>query len=455
MAGRRVAFTSRAAGSGGAARSGAPASASSAAGEPDATGAGASAATAAAAERSAEPGRPSGPVVLVDWDGVDPAYLEAHLDGCAPVLAGLMRSGAHAVMECTYKSVSNPNRASTATGARPAVHRNTAYVLDPATGKARGQTRAMRAETLAEALRRQGRTVLSAGWYIVEDRGTAYGDPEALYTQGRTWEENVDSVVSALRGDPVDSGGTPVRLPRVPDLIAAYSADIDTIGHREGPRSPRIPERLRGLDAGLGRIVAEVRRVGLLGRTTFVFVSDHGMTGYTRSLEPEVLGAIAGAGFTAERLYSGRTPAPATEVVLTATPRAANAYLRGPAAAPDGRARLLRALCSLDELEAVHTREGLDALGAAPEEGDLALEARPPYAFVDPDALDGTERGGHASLREGRAPLALSGAAVRARARLLAPGVIDVAPTVCRLLGAAPPAHAQGRVLEEALVPRR
>lgn len=410
--------------------------------------------TAPAPERSAEPGRPSGPVVLVDWDGVDPSYLEEDLDGCAPVLAGLMRSGAHAVMQCTYKSVSNPNRASAATGARPEVHRNTAYVLDPATGKARGQTRAMRAETLAEALRRQGRTVLSAGWYIVEDRGTAYGDPEGLYTQGTTWEENVGAVVAALRGEPVDSGGTPVRLPRVPDLIAAYSADLDTIGHREGPGSPRIRARLTELDAGLGRIVSEVRRAGLLGRTAFVLVSDHGMTGYSLSLEPAVFGAVARAGFSTERLYSGQAPDPATEVVLTASPRAANAYLRGAAASPDGRARLLRALCGLDELEAVLTREDLDALGAAPEEGDLALDARPPFAFVDPDAVGGAERGGHASLREARAPLTLSGAGVRARARLREPGIIDVAPTVCRLLGAAPPARAQGRILDEALVPR-
>ncbi|MDA2803068.1 alkaline phosphatase family protein [Nocardiopsis suaedae] len=452
MAGHRVASAARTGEPGGAAPSRAP---SGALPDPDPPGTGASAAAAPAPERSAEPGRPSGPVILIDWDGVAPSYLDEHLDACAPVLSGLMWTGSHATMGGTYKSVSNPNRASAATGARPEVHRNTAYVLDPATGKARGQTRTMRAETLAEALRRQGRTVLSAGWYIVEDRGTAYGDPEGLYTQARTWEENVDAVAAALRGEPVDSDGTPVRLPRIPDLIAAYSADLDTIGHREGPRSPRIPERLSGLDAGLGRIVAEVRRAGLLGRTTFVLVSDHGMTGYTRSLEPAVFRAITGAGFSVERLYSGQAPDPATEVVLTASPRAANAYLRGAAAAPEGRARLLRALHGLDELEAVLTREDLDALGAAPEEGDLTLDARPPFAFIDPDAVGGTERGGHASLREAHAPLTLSGPDVRARGRLCDPGIIDVAPTVCRLLGAAPPAHAQGRVLDEVLVPRR
>ncbi|WP_026128649.1 alkaline phosphatase family protein [Nocardiopsis halophila] len=399
--------------------------------------------------------RPSGPVVLIDWDGVDPDHVRAYLHACMPNLAALVRSGTHATMGCTYKAVSNPNRASAATGARPVVHRNSAYVLDPRTGRARGQTRAMEAETLAEALRRQGRTVLSAGWYIVQNRGTAYGDPEGLYTQGTTWEENVASVVAALRGEPVDSDGTPVRLPRVPDLIAAYSADIDTIGHQDGPDSPRIPERLTELDEGLGRIVAEVRRAGLQGRATFLFVSDHGMTGYTRSLEPAVLGAIGREGFSVERLYSGQAPAPGTEVVLTATPRAANAYLRGAAAGPQGRARLLRALNGLEELDAVRIREELDGIGAAPDEGDLVLDARPPYAFFDPDAVDGRERGGHASMREAQAPLALSGAGVRARARLRSAEIIDVAPTVCRLLGADAPAEAEGRALEEALVPNR
>jgi len=412
--------------------------------------------TALAASRAgaaAAEGPPPGPVILVDWDGVAPSYLDRHLAGRMPALHALAERGVRTVASCTYKAVSNPNRAGLATGARPAVHRNTAYVLDPGTGKARGQSRTVRAETLFQALRRQGRTLLSAGWYIVEGKGADRGDPEALYVQGDSWEENVDAAVAALLGEPVDADGGPVRLPRVPDLIAAYAADVDAIGHREGPSSPRIPARLAELDAGLGRIAAAVRRAGLERRASFVFVSDHGMTGYTESLEPAVLGALSDAGFSAQRLHSGQAPDPGTEVVLTASPRTANVYLRGAAAQPAGRERVERVLRGLDLLERVHDRAELDALGAAPDEGDFAVDARPPYAFIDPAALDGAERGGHASLREAAAPLLLSGAGVVQGARPRGARTIDVAPTVARLLGAAPPADAEGRALDEVLRP--
>ncbi|MFW5419508.1 alkaline phosphatase family protein [Nocardiopsis sp. CNT-189] len=407
----------------------------------------------ARAGAAAAGGHPPGPVILVDWDGVDPCYLDLHLAGRMPALHALAGQGVRAVASGTYKAVSNPNRAGLATGARPAVHLNTAYVLDPGTGKARGQNRAVHAETLFQALRRQGRTLLSAGWYIVEGKGADRGDPEALYVQGETWRENVDAVVAALLGEPVKADGGPVRLPRVPDLIAAYAADADAIGHKEGPSSPRIPAALSELDAGLGRIAAAVRRAGLERRASFVFVSDHGMTGYTESLEPAVLGALSDAGFSAQRLHSGQAPDPGTEVVLTASPRAANAYLRGAAAQPAGRDRVERVLRGLDVLEGVYDRAELDAMGAAPDEGDLAVDARPPYAFIDPADLDGAERGGHASLREATAPLVLSGAGVVPGARPDAPRTIDVAPTIARLLGADPPARAEGRALDEVLRP--
>ncbi|GAA3750045.1 alkaline phosphatase family protein [Salinactinospora qingdaonensis] len=391
-------------------------------------------------------------VILIDWDGVAPGYLDAlFAAGELPVLRALADNGGRSTVSCSYKAISNPNRSSLATGAWPAIHRNTAYVLAPDTGRAIGQTRRLDAETIAQSLRRQNRTVLAAGWYIVQKRGSDYGDPAGLYTQSESWEETVDAVVGVLRGEAVRSGWRGVRMRRIPDLIAAYTADVDAIGHREGPDSPRVRERLLALDTGLGRIVDAARWAGIAEQTTFAFVSDHGMTGYTETLEPAVLGAIRHAGFSVERLYSGHLPLAETEVVLTASPRAANVYLRGRAATAAGRAQLAEILAGLDELEGVHDREHLDALGAAPEEGDFVIEARPPYAFLDPAAVDGRTRGGHASAREGHAPLILAGAGIRPGHQLRQATIVDVAPTLSHLLGAAPPAHAQGRVLEEAL----
>lgn len=62
--------------------------------------------------------------------------------------------------------------------------------------------------------------------------------------------------------------------------------------------------------------------------------------------------------------------------------------------------------------------------------------------------------GGHGGLEREvvEVPLILAGAGVRAGATLVRPTLRDVAPTVAALLGVPVPGHAQGRVLDEALI---
>ena len=63
----------------------------------------------------------------------------------------------------------------------------------------------------------------------------------------------------------------------------------------------------------------------------------------------------------------------------------------------------------------------------------------------------GMSRGGHGSTQEGRVPLLISGAGVRTSAASKDARLVDVAPTIAAMLGARPPADAQGRVLDESL----
>ena len=67
-------------------------------------------------------------VVLVDWDGFDPDYLAT---ARTPVLDELVRRGSLATdATASYRTISNPSRATMSTGAWPEVHRNVAYVFD-------------------------------------------------------------------------------------------------------------------------------------------------------------------------------------------------------------------------------------------------------------------------------------------------------------------------------------
>ena len=60
--------------------------------------------------------------------------------------------------------------------------------------------------------------------------------------------------------------------------MTVYFSEVDTAGHDYGPDSPEVATAVAHLDAALGDLVSGVDRLGLTGQTTFVVVSDHGMT---------------------------------------------------------------------------------------------------------------------------------------------------------------------------------
>ncbi|MEV0620042.1 alkaline phosphatase family protein [Nonomuraea sp. NPDC050404] len=385
-------------------------------------------------------------VVLVDWDGFDPRYL-----GRVPTpnLDRLAARGALTTADATYHTVSNPCRASMSTGAYPEVHGNVAYVYDPVSGRAQGQSRFLAAETIAESLAAEGRTVASVQWYMVQDHGVRYGDPEHLYVQpGGNFEQRVNAAIEILNLRPVSSNGQPVTVPRIPDLLAVYSSDLDGLGHNEGPDSPGIAPLLAEHDRQLGRLVQAVEDAGIYEDTAFLLTSDHGMTAWSRTLLPQVVATVEGTGHSVEVIPAGGSPAAGTEVVIVPNGvRMGDITLRGGAAEPRARARIARALRRLPEISRVLDERALRALHAGDKLGDLVAEAAPPYGFALDEPPAGQSRGAHGSLAEIKVPLLLSGAGIRAGLRPHRARLIDIAPTIAALLGTRPPAQAQGRDL--------
>ena len=187
------------------------------------------------------------------WDGFDPAYYGA---APTPNLDALAATGFRSTTQGVMTSITNPSWASVATGAWPERTLNTAWFYDPRVGTGRGQMRDLAVPTIAQSVREAGGTVASAQWFILQNYGTAYGDPEGLYTQpGGEGSRRVDDAVAVLRGEPVNSGGQMVTAPRLPQLMAVYCDTLDALGHRGGDRHPEIPAALEMLDAQLGRLI--------------------------------------------------------------------------------------------------------------------------------------------------------------------------------------------------------
>src|SRR3989442_269954 len=63
-----------------------------------------------------------------------------------------------------------------------------------------------------------------------------------------------------------------------PSFITVYFDEVDTAGHDYGVDAPELSAAAEHLDDSLGQMIAGVHALGLDDRTTFVIVSDHGMT---------------------------------------------------------------------------------------------------------------------------------------------------------------------------------
>lgn len=286
-------------------------------------------------------------------------------------------------------------------------------------------------------------------WYSVQNYGATYGDPDSLYLQpGGTVTRRVDQALALLRGEPVISGGTEVRLAEVPDLIAVYASEIDGYLHSSGFAADGLTPILAENDEQIGRLLAGLEEVGLAESTTVILTGDHGLREWIEPLLPALLETIEATGMTVSVVGGGQTADLSADVVVYAAPRTADLTFHG---ASSGQiARLARQIGRIQGVAAVRDRGDLRRLRASDKLGDLVVEPAEPYHFSL--LQDGVRRGSHGALEESEVPLTLAGAGVRAGARLSRASLVDIAPTICHLLGVQPPTTASGRVLREALV---
>ncbi|MEU9504673.1 alkaline phosphatase family protein [Micromonospora sp. NPDC048170] len=414
-------------------------------------------ATPAASSPAASAGgdRPAQHVIMFDFDGFDPRFLDGRYADLAelPNLRALIEAGTYGVADGTYSSYSNSSRTTTATGAYPAVHRNTGYYYNHDTNRGVSQERYIEpgVETIAHSLKRQDRTSAYLQWYAVQNYGATYGDPAALYTQpGGNCETRANQAIALLRGEPVNSGGTMVDLPAIPDLITVYCDDVDGALHDGGFSDPDLPAALTRVDAQIGRVRDAAREAGILDRTTFLVTADHGAREWTVPLLPEVLDRLSGTGFKVQVISSsGGVPDPASEIVVVASPRTADITLRGAADTAKNARRIAKLVRDIPGIAAVRDQHDLRRLKASDKLGDLVVEPVEPYHLST--LADGAPRASHGALPEAQVPMVLSGAGVRRGVPLRNVGLVDVAATISALLGVQPPANSQGHVMRGAI----
>jgi len=421
-------------------------------------------------------------MVYINWDGFAWYYWQrAHGEGRAlPVLDSLVGQGTlFTDVRSGVPSITNPMQTALLTGAWPAVTGNCYRYYDRASGKVVETGRTNRAETLAEAVRRQGLTAASVQQFMLENRGTARGDPKAPYLQfdgGGDSRVRFEAAGALVAGEAAGVGEMRVRMARLPDFLALYMDDLDAVGHNDGiaygvlpadteeKRLRSVDGRLSEMDARLGAFLERCRKLGIYDDMAFVLTADHGMAPYgardakdgtgAASRLPDLLARLRSAGFSPEVPAVGKGPSAGTDVVVvTAGLQALLSWTGEDGKRTEAAARMKEAVADEDYVGATLDGAELAARGAMEGFADLVVSPAVPYHFKTANAAY-RARGQHDSLDEtAQHVFALmwgrgvrSGAVMGERV-----SVIDFARTMTRLLGIEGPRDATGRILEAAL----
>lgn len=374
-------------------------------------------------------------VIVLSLDGLAPASLDAPgLEG----LARMRRDGAHAErLVPVFPSLTFPNHVSLATGAPPDVH---GIVLNSFRDAVRGRfdygndASWIEAEPIWVAAERQGAPSAVYFWVGSETPWHGVSPRYAMRPFDDTISEDA-KVEQILRW---------LDLPEAarPRLVMSWWHGTDRAGHRYGPTHPRVAAQLREQDRALKTLLAGIDARGGFRDTTLLVVSDHGMAEVSQQLAPCAPLRKAGIGCEAD---SGGGVA----LLWLADPAQRDAALG-----------LLRGIPGL----VAYARDALPSAWRYTRPtriGDIVVLATPPLALTD-DARAASvlgsivqrlapPRGGHgydpARPDMGGVLLAL-GRGVPSGATLPPARVLDVAATVARLLGIAPPRQNEGRAIE-------
>jgi predicted AlkP superfamily pyrophosphatase or phosphodiesterase len=247
-----------------------------------------------------------------------------------------------------------------------------------------------------------------------------------------------------------------------PNLLMFHLLSLDSMQHRYGPRTLAATAAMALLDAQVAQVVAAVERAGLVSRTTFFVVSDHGFKVVKRQIRLNV--ALARAGLLT--VQDGKIRA--SQAYAVPEGGSAIVFLTAPDPTGDLLARVKKAVAGVEGVDAVvepadYARFGLPQPAASDQMGALFVTPRDGYAFAAPadgevviDAPEGSlgAHGYPATDPDMGALFIASGAGIRPGVRLGVVDNVDVAPTMAALLGLTL-GNVDGKVLKEILASER
>jgi len=422
------------------------------------------------------------PVVLISVDGMLPAYyLEADKLGLQiPHIRALLREGVHAPgATSVMPSVTFPAHTTMVTGVNPARHGVTNNsIFDPDGSLGGGwffYYDDVKVPTLFSRARAAGLRAAAVTWPVTAGAPIDLNLPDMypvptireaknLIALTRTGSQPAlladllapDAIIN-MRDDL--RGKVAVRFARErPDFMAIHLLELDEAQHKTGPRSPEALATLERIDGILGTLFEELRSLTRWEETTVLLVSDHGFFAVKTQIYLAALLRTLGLLQTDAQgtLISWRamvSPSSGTAGIVM-HPRATAEDRRK----VDDAVKLLLANPAYGIARAFRGAE-LTATGGFPA-AYVVLEAQPGFIFVrggETLPLMGPTNGfngahGYDPRRpEMRGSFIMRGPRVRKGKAIGLVRLLDVAPTIARVLGI--DLKGEGRVLTEAFEP--
>ena len=401
-------------------------------------------------------------IVIISIDGLRPEFYQ---EGTyrLPTLKKWVETGIHAVaVEGVFPTLTYPSHASIVTGVRPDRHgiwSNNKFGKRGGTQAWHWEASDLKVPTLWEAAKKAGDSVAIIYWpssvgakvsWRIPERWPVFPGETApglllkLSTPGLLPELalklGLPKPKEMEKKEVIDrfiSGSAAYVLGKYrPDLMLVHLIQVDGAQHRYGRTGEELREALEQTDLNLLRIQGAAKKAGILDRTCFVVVGDHGFLEVIWNLAPNNLLAKAGLmEFRDGRLsswkalghaYGGSMGVYARDEVSSQLARKVLEEKVRPDGTPFWRI--------IDRVE-------LNRMGANPTLA-FALDASEGYGFVsssrEPFLKKRKKKGGVHGYSPHRPEMAtgfvISGAGVR-KGVVPQMKLIDIAPTLARLKG--------------------
>lgn len=363
-------------------------------------------------------------VVLISIDGCRWDYLR-RVD--TPNIDLLISSGVY-VLRClsVYPSLTRVGHTAILTGCYPESHGITGNVYyDRIEGvEKKFETSDIKVETLLETTSRFGLKSISVcfpmsrGATMAVDKGRV---PDFLINVIGDIPENVEE-----RDVWVLNATLMLIESEEPDIILVHFKQVDSMGHEFGPDSEEVYKAVRNVDGLIGKLIARLEAIGIADNTLIVLTADHGMASVSKPIPLRPM--LHEKGFESYVVYDGR---------------AAYIYL----SEKDSPTDLLSFVRSVEGVEsAIYGNYSLYHVPAPSDKTpDIFLTAKAGYFFTGKVTVRGQHGG--VSLDDLRVPLIISGPTVPAGKAVWNASLVDVAPTICHILGIDPPAGCTGNVI--------